>query len=104
MKIAFAESSLPKSGSLVVGVLEDRKLTPSAQRIDKETGGMGTRAMGASKFKGRKDDILAILAPSGLDLARLILVVLGKPAALDATAWQNAGGKIVAQLNSAGET
>ena len=104
MKIAFAEPSLPKSGSLVVGVLDDRKLTPSAQRIDKETGGMVSRAMAASKFKGKKDDVLSILAPAGVDLARVILLGLGKASALDATAWQNAGGKIAAQLNSAGET
>jgi leucyl aminopeptidase len=104
MKIAFAEPSVPKSGSLVVGVLDERKLTPAAQRIDKETGGMVTRALESSRFKGRKDDVLTIVAPSGLDLARVILIGLGKASALDATAWQNAGGKIVAQLNSAGET
>jgi leucyl aminopeptidase len=104
MKIVFAEPSLPKSGSLVVGVLDDRKLTPSAQRADKATGGMLTRAMSASRFKGRKDDTLVVLAPPGLDVARVILVGLGKPAALDATVWQNTGGKILAQLNGVGET
>ena len=104
MKIVFAEPSLPKSGSLIVGVLDDRKLTPSAQRVDKETGGMLTRAMNASKFKGRKDDILTVLAPAGLDLARVILMGLGKGSSLDATAWQNAGGRVVAQLNGVGET
>jgi leucyl aminopeptidase len=103
MKIAFAEPSVPKSGTIVVGVLEDRKLTPSAQRIDQDTGGMVARAMGASRFKGRKDDMLVIMAPAGLDLARIILVGLGKPSALDATAYQDVGGKIVAQLNSVGE-
>jgi leucyl aminopeptidase len=104
MKIAFAEPSLPKSGSLVVGVLDERKLTPAAQRIDKETGGMVMRALETSRFKGRKDDVLTIVAPSGVDLARVILIGLGKASALDATAWQHAGGKIVAQLNSVGET
>jgi leucyl aminopeptidase len=104
MKIAFAEPSAPKTGSLIVGVLDDRKLTASAQQIDQQSGGMVTRAMAASKFKGRSDDVLNILAPTGLDLGRIILIGLGKAAALDATAWQNAGGKIVAQLNSVGET
>src|SRR6185437_9353187 len=104
MKIVFAESSVPKSGTLVVGVLDDRKLTSSAQRIDKATGGMLTRAIGASRFKGGKDDVLAVLAPSGLDVARVILMGLGKAASLDARTWQNAGGRIVAQLNGAGES
>ncbi|HEY7990317.1 MAG TPA: leucyl aminopeptidase [Stellaceae bacterium] len=104
MKIVFAESSVPKSGTLVVGVLDDRKLTSSAQRVDKATGGMLTRAIGASRFKGGKDDVLAVLAPSGLDVARVILMGLGKAASLDARTWQNAGGRIVAQLNGAGES
>jgi leucyl aminopeptidase len=104
MKIAFADPSPPKSGSLVVGVLEERKLTPAAQRLDKATGGMLTRAMAASRFKGRKDDLLTVLAPAGLEVGRILLMGLGKAAALDATAWQNAGGRILAQLNSAGET
>ncbi|MGH6980977.1 MAG: M17 family peptidase N-terminal domain-containing protein, partial [Stellaceae bacterium] len=104
MKIVFAEPSMPKSGSLVVGVLDDRKLTPSAQKIDQATGGMLTRAMNASRFKGRQDDSLAVLAPEGLKVARVILMGLGKPDGLDATAWQNAGGRMVAQLNGAGET
>jgi len=104
MKIAFAEPSVPKTGSIVVGVLDERKLTVAAQRLDKDSGGTLTRAMAASRFKGRKDDVLEIVAPAGLDLARVVLIGLGKPAALDATAYQSVGGRIVAQLNGVGET
>jgi leucyl aminopeptidase len=104
MKIAFAEPATPKSGSAVVGILDDRTLTPSAAQINRDTGGMVARALGVSRFKGRKDEVLAILAPTGTDLSRIILIGLGKPAALDALAWQHLGGTIVAQLNGAGET
>jgi leucyl aminopeptidase len=104
MKIVFAEPSAPKSGSVVALVLEDRKMTPSAEAVDKQTGGMLARAMAASRFKGRKDETLSVLAPAKIDAARVILVGLGKAAALDAAAFQRAGGQIVAQLNSAGES
>ena len=105
MKIAFAEPSLPRSGTIIVEVLEDRKLSPSAERLDQITGGALSRAMGVSKFKGRKDDTLAVLAPAGLDsVGRILLVGVGKASALDAMAFQNLGGSIVAQLNGAGES
>jgi leucyl aminopeptidase len=103
MKIAFAEPREPNSGTIVVGVLEDRKLTPRAAALDKESGGALKRAMAASRFTGRKDEILGVLAPAKLEVGRVLLIGLGKAQALDAGAMQSLGGQIVAQLNSAGE-
>ncbi|MBI3453762.1 MAG: leucyl aminopeptidase [Rhodospirillales bacterium] len=104
MKIAFAKPEQPTSGTFVVGVLEDRKFTPAAASLDKKTGGVLTRAMGASRFKGRKDDMLEILAPKGVSVARVLLIGLGKVDKLDALKLQDLGGRIVAQLNRAGES
>ena len=104
MKIAFAAPARPKSGTLVVGVLEERKLSPTGAALDKETGGALTRAIAASRFMGRKDEVLGVLAPPQLTLGRILLVGLGKPSALDEAAMQRLGGQIVAQLNSAGES
>jgi leucyl aminopeptidase len=104
MKIVFAEPARPKSGTLVVGVLEERQLSPTAAALDKESGGSVTRAIAASRFTGRKDDVLGILAPAQLSVGRVLLVGLGKAEALDAAALQNLGGNIAAQLNTAGET
>jgi leucyl aminopeptidase len=103
MKIAFDEPGQPASGSIVVGVLEDRKLTPTATALDEQTGGALTRAMEASRFTGRKEETLAVLAPPNLEVARVLLLGLGKGEALDAAAMQNLGGQVVAQLNSGGE-
>ena len=103
MKIAFAEPNRPKSGTIVVGVTEDRTLTPTGVALDKETGGALKRAMESSRFTGRKDDVLGVLAPAKLELGRVLLVGLGKASAVDAAAMQSLGGQVVAQLNSAGE-
>ncbi len=104
MKIVFAEPTQPKSGSIVVGVLEDRTLTPTGTALDKESGGALKRAMAASRFTGRKDEVLGVLAPTKLEVGRVLLIGLGKAQGLDAPAAQSLGGQILAQLNSAGET
>ncbi len=103
MKIGFLKPEQPTSGGYVVGVLEDRNPTPAAAAVDRKTGGVVTRAMGASRFKGRKDDLLDLLQPRGMSVGRVVLAGLGKPAALDALRLQALGGQLVAHLNRAGE-
>ncbi|HEX6978166.1 MAG TPA: leucyl aminopeptidase [Alphaproteobacteria bacterium] len=104
MKIAFTKPEQPNAGTYIVGILDDRKLTPAAAALDKKTGGLVTRAMGSSRFKGRKDDVLEIIAPKGLPVARVLLVGLGKAEKIDALQLQNLGGNIVAFLNRVGES
>src|SRR5919109_5633876 len=104
MKISFSKIEIPTSGAIVVGVYEDRKLTPTAAQPDKQTKGAIERALGASRFKGKADDILTILAPAGLEASRIVLVGLGKPGALDALGVQALGGRLVAALANTGET
>jgi leucyl aminopeptidase len=103
MKIAFAKPEQPTTGTYIVGIFDDRKLTPAAAALDKKTGGLVTRAMGSSRFKGRKDDLLDIVAPKGVPVARVLLVGLGKAEQLDAVRLQALGGTIVAHLNRVGE-
>lgn len=103
MKINFAEPGSPKAGAAVVGVLEEGRFTVSAEALDRESKGALRRAVAASRFTGKKDEILAVLAPADLPLARIVLAGLGKPAALDALQFQNLGGNLAAHLNGAGE-
>jgi leucyl aminopeptidase len=103
MKIAFAEPSLPKTGAVVVGVFEGRKLSRSAERREKETGGALTRAMKASRFEGKKDQLLALLAPANLSASRIVLAGLGKADGVDVRRMQDLGGALVAHLDGAGE-
>jgi leucyl aminopeptidase len=103
MKITFGEPALPKTGTVVVGILEDGKLTASAADLDQRSDGSLRRAIAASRFTGKKDEILALLAPAGLPLARIVLVGLGKASAIDAAQMQGLGGVVLAHLNGAGE-
>jgi leucyl aminopeptidase len=103
MKIAFAKPELPGSGTIVVGVLEEHRLTHTAQLIDKQTKGAIARALAVGRFKGRPDEQLSILAPQGIEAGRILLVGLGKAEALDPLALQGIGGRVVGALNAAGE-
>jgi leucyl aminopeptidase len=105
MDIRFAEFSLPQSGAVVVGVWEERVLTPSARRLDEATGGAVARAVAAAaRFHGKKNELVPLIGPPGLPLSRIVLAGLGKPEAVDARLLEDLGGNLAAHLNGAGET
>ncbi len=99
-KFEFSEPKLPKNGTVVVGILDDRKLTPSAETLDKALDGTITRAMAASKFRGKKEQTLSMLAAGDYD--RVVLLGLGDPKKLDDQQSQKLGGIVLAGLNGAG--
>jgi len=84
MDIQFGERKLPKKGAVVVGVLAEGKLTPSAAELDKLTGGALARALASGKFKGRKDQLAELIAPAGLALSRVVMAGLREARKLDA--------------------
>ncbi|HLI22301.1 MAG TPA: leucyl aminopeptidase [Stellaceae bacterium] len=104
MKISFAAPRMPRSGTVVVAIMEDRKMSPHAGDLDKQSGGALKRAMENSRFTGKADETLMIPGPPNLDVARVMLIGVGKPRAGDRIARQNRGGVVLAALNAAGET
>ena len=105
MKISFAEFELPGSGAVVVGVWEERVLTAPARRLDEATDGAVTRALAASpRFRGKRNELVPIVAPPNLSVSRIVLAGLGKPDAVDARGLEDLGGTLVAHLNGVGET
>ncbi|MDE2513269.1 MAG: leucyl aminopeptidase, partial [Alphaproteobacteria bacterium] len=104
MKIKFVPPRLPRTGTLVLFVGEGRKLSPQATQLDRRSGKALTRALGASRFKGKAEETLAILAPAKLGVARVLLVGTGKADPADRALWQHCGGVILSALNGAGES
>ena len=102
MKFTFASTPIPRTGIIVAGVLADRKLTPSAEELDKRTRGRLKKAIAASQFKGNKNQTLTVLAPAGTKLDRIVLVGLGKAKDSDDLAMQNLGGQIYSAVVRAG--
>jgi len=103
MQIEFGRFEFPESGALVVGVLDERKLTPQAEAADKKTKGALARAMAASRFTGAREQSLEIIAPAGIDASRVVLVGLGKAEGFGALEAEAIGGGIAARLGASGE-
>ena len=92
MKIRFAKSGLPATGTVIVGVLADRTLTAAAKALDEAGNGALSRALDAAKFDGKAEQTLTILAPAGTTLSRAVVVGLGDAAKADVAAWERIGG------------
>lgn len=104
MKISFTAAELPVTGVIVVGVLEERQLSASAQAIDEQLGGAVVRAIAASRFKGKKDQTLALPAPAGTRYERVLLLGLGAAAELTDLKLQGLGATIYAALATSGHS
>jgi leucyl aminopeptidase len=84
--------------------MDDRKMSPHAIEIDKQTGGAIKRAMDVSRFTGKPDETLMIPGPSNMgDVTRIMLIGVGKPKPGDRSIRQNRGGVILNALNNVGE-
>ena len=101
MKINFAESAMPKTGAVVVGVHEKGNLGASARLLDGVAKGALRRAVQNSKFLGKSGEMLSVIAPAGMSLTRVTLAGLGKR--VDELESQNLGGRLAAYLEQAGE-
>jgi leucyl aminopeptidase len=104
MNVAFAKLEVPTSGAIVAGVFANNTLSPSAVKLDRQSRGAVTRAIAASRFKGRAEDALVINAPAGTKASRIMLVGLGKAGEIDALGAQSLGGRIYVALGGAGDT
>ena len=103
MKVTFGPASLPMSGAVVAFAMADRALSPTAERLDKATGGAIKRALAASRFTGKTGQTLTVLAPSGLKVSRIVLIGMGKAAEIGEATAERAGGEAVATLAKSGE-
>jgi len=103
MNISFAAPSVPTSGALVVGVLEGKKLSPSAANLNKQTGGALERALATGSFAGKKGEILEIIAPANLQNSRILLVGIGEPGKLSEKDLEDLGGSAAARLLAGGD-
>ncbi len=103
LKIAFAEPKLPSAGTYAVAVSADRTLSPEGLELDKKLGGALRRAMNASRFTGKRDEVLAVLSPHDLGVQRVLLYGVGKAEELSDLRLQGVGAAILAHLNQAGE-
>jgi leucyl aminopeptidase len=101
MQITFSEKKLPKAGALVIALSETLKFGPLGTDINKKTGGALDKAIKTREFKGKKGELVSVVAPSGVDFQQIIIVGLGKDKKFTDLIAQSVGGSIYACLNVA---
>lgn len=102
MNIFFASSPSQETQPHVVFAFE-RDLTQGAKDMDARVGGALTKALGASRFKGKVGEVLDVRAPAGVAATRVMLVGLGEKGKLTTLAASKVGGAIYAALAMTGE-
>ena len=101
MKITFAKPGLPATGVVVVSAGAGGKLSASAVKLDKKSGGALSRAIRASNFEGNRAQSLSVMAPAGSKLDEVMIVGLGKPDDITELEMQRLGGLIYAGAKQA---
>ena len=103
MKIEFVTAA-SAVGAIAVPAFDKAKLSAAAKSVDTATSGALGRAIAASRFKGGAGETLEIIAPAGIDAARVVIFGLGDKAKLNESVLEKAAAAVVAQLLIGGET
>ncbi len=105
MKIVFESiekhQATPQSdqkGILVLGSFEDNVLFARANEVNLITQNQIKRAIDGSSFKGKKDEVLVITAPFGLEYTHIVLIGFGKASGLTTLSIEESGAKVFASL------
>lgn len=102
MKITFSDKTgFPSKGMLAIAISDGGYLSDGAQAVESATGGAVTKALADNRFSGKKGEMLTLVAPAGLDCARVVLFGVG--AGLETLDWMSLGGKLVKAANGAGD-
>jgi leucyl aminopeptidase len=100
MKIAFAKEAKNTDVAVVIGVFENNKLTAAGQLLDTSTGGLISKALSHSHFKGKVGQTLSLVAPNDLKVRRILLVGFGEEAKSSEKSLQEVGGHLYKALSS----
>jgi leucyl aminopeptidase len=82
--------STVKTGCVIVGVFERRKLSEAAGRLDRTSRGLLTQLLKDGELDGKPGQTLLVHFPRGAKCERILLVGCGKPGEFDARAYRKA--------------
>ncbi|HEX4180152.1 MAG TPA: leucyl aminopeptidase [Caulobacteraceae bacterium] len=106
MKIEFvAPGARPPSGAagaFAAAAFQNGPLSEAATALDRAAGGTLSRAMASAGFTGAKGRNLELVAPSGLDFARVLLIGAGASADFDPAACELASAEAYHALKNCG--
>lgn len=100
MQIKF--SAEPAGDAIAYLAYEGEKGVEFASDLEKAAEAAIRRAISAASFKGASGQVIEILAPDFSDATRVLVVGVGKKAAVTELAWQKAAGALVKRLLTGG--
>lgn len=95
----FTESSKVKSAQTLVVFQSGDKASSDLKRLIKQSDKHISKVLTIEKFEGKKDQIIEVIAPQGIDAERVVIVGLGDAKTLNAGAVNNIGASIAAKLS-----
>lgn len=100
MKIQFTDlaKTLPHDQALILLVADDKKLSPLALSLDKQSGGVLSKALASGKFSGKRGQYVSVVMPQSVKIDHVILAGLGEIKSLDKFALEAVGGGAVPYL------
>lgn len=103
-QVKFSVKSIKTSGKqgpcCVIGSYQSKKLKGLAGEIDALTGGALKKRIDAGDFEGKKDEILVIYDPPGLNCDRLLVVGYGKEDEASAQRYRSACAAVAGKLQN----
>jgi leucyl aminopeptidase len=100
MEIQFKADA--RADAVAVMAADGPVLFAAGQALDAKTGGAVTKAIEAARFTGKAAQILEILAPSGLECARLLVIGVGAQDKADAQSVERFGAAAVRRVLTTG--
>ncbi|WP_454685118.1 leucyl aminopeptidase [Ancylobacter moscoviensis] len=103
VKISFAKLPTALEGIVVLLAAEPAEgegpaFAPAVEALLAPAGDLVSRAAKADRFTGKNGKVLELVAPTGLDASRLIVVGVGKATELKSLDWLKIGGSIMGRL------
>src|SRR5215204_1036849 len=92
--ISFVKPRAPEAGSLILVTDKSLKMDPSGRMLNGSVPDVLTRAAKTAKFEGGALKTLDLLAPSGSDLDRIVVIGLGEADKFTPHDWLRLGGAI----------
>lgn len=103
MKIQFTEFAKNVADNvLVLPVGEDKKLSAAGAALDKQAGGLISKAIGSGKFTGKRGQALSLALPNSVKSNRVLLIGAGTAKNRSVQAYENMGGAAIPHIQAAG--
>jgi leucyl aminopeptidase len=91
-----------KADAVAVMAADGPVLLAAAQAMDAKTNGAVAKAMDTARFTGKAGQVLELLAPAGLECARLLVIGVGPQEKVDAQAVERFGAAAIKRVLTSG--